>query len=94
MIPHHVNAVNMAKIVLRLATAEQGYDDDVAMLMRNVVNTQNAQIQQMQAWREQYSVTAAATCPAGMHSGARARPEGGAAVALALAAAAAAAWAM
>jgi hypothetical protein len=66
MIPHHINAVNMAKIVLKLATSATGFDDDVAMLMRNVVNTQNAQIQAMQAWREQYNFTAADTCPISM----------------------------
>jgi hypothetical protein len=85
MIPHHVNAVNMAKILLKLGSQATGFDDDVAMLMRNVINTQNAQIQEMQAWRTQYNFVAAAQCPPmPMHSGAA---QAGAAAAAALAAA-------
>jgi enamine deaminase RidA (YjgF/YER057c/UK114 family) len=90
MIPHHINAVNMAKIVLKLATAAPGFDDDVAMLMRNVVNTQNMQIQAMQAWRETYNFTAAETCPMQHTSGgARAAAPAAALLAALLAAAAA-----
>merc|ERR1712128_308752 len=53
MIPHHVNAVNMARIALKHATEAVGYDDedlDVPGLMRDIINKQNEQIQEMEDW--------------------------------------------
>jgi hypothetical protein len=69
MIPHHVNAVNMAKIMLKLGSSAPSFDADVEALMRDIINTQNAQIMIMNDWREQYNITAGATCPPMVHSG-------------------------
>jgi len=60
MIPHHVNAVNMAKIALKHAQDAVGYDDedlDVPALLRNIINKQNEQIQEMENWLKKYRVT-------------------------------------
>merc|ERR1712121_389277 len=60
MIPHHVNAVNMARIALKHATNAKGYDDedlDVPALLRNIINKQNEQIQEMENWLKKYRVT-------------------------------------
>jgi len=57
MIPHHENAVNMARIALKHAQESQGYDDseiDVPALLRDIINTQNMQIQDMETWLERY----------------------------------------
>ena len=57
MIPHHVNAVNMARIALKHATDAVGYDDedlDVPGLLRDIINKQNEQIQEMENWLKKY----------------------------------------
>ena len=43
MIPHHVNAVNMAKILLTTNEFDMDDKDDekIFWLLRNIVNTQN-----------------------------------------------------
>jgi hypothetical protein len=55
MIPHHDNAVNMATILLKMALeqnwgAEQGWDEEFETMMREIINTQNAQITYMNQW--------------------------------------------
>jgi len=53
MIPHHENAVNMARIALKHATAADGYDDedlDVPGLLLDIINKQNEQIMEMEHW--------------------------------------------
>lgn len=45
MIPHHVNAVNMAKALLK--DGEALNDADITNLILNIINTQNYQIMQM-----------------------------------------------
>jgi len=60
MIPHHVNAVNMAKIALKHANDAVGYDDedlDVPALLRDIINKQNEQIQEMENWLKKYRDT-------------------------------------
>ena len=72
MIPHHENAVNMARwggrcqiierlvaffsrIALKHAKSAEGFNDDeldVPALLRDIINTQNKQIQDMQGWLE------------------------------------------
>jgi len=57
MIPHHVNAVNMARIALKHATEAVGYDDeelDVPGLLRDIINKQNEQIQEMENWLKRH----------------------------------------
>lgn len=46
MIPHHANAVSMAKVLLKHANVA----DEVAALARAIINVQNAQIQEMQGY--------------------------------------------
>jgi uncharacterized protein (DUF305 family) len=43
MIPHHINAVNMAKILLNTQTWDMTNTDDseIFWMARNIVNTQN-----------------------------------------------------
>ena len=45
MIPHHANAVSMAKVLKKHATLT----DEVAELVLSIINVQNHQIQTMQA---------------------------------------------
>ena len=74
MIPHHENAVNMARwggrlsdyweinclfsrIALKHAKSAKGFNDeelDVPALLRDIINTQNKQIQDMQGWLERW----------------------------------------
>lgn len=51
MIPHHENAVNMAKVALKFGI-EEGKDPDgeVEQLMYEIINNQNAQITFMRNW--------------------------------------------
>lgn len=47
MIPHHVNAVNMAKLLLKQATEEEiDAVDDLEAILLDIINTQNFQIHQ------------------------------------------------
>merc|ERR1712003_618259 len=58
MIPHHWNAILMSRIALKHATDSKGFDDEdlnVPQLMRNIINVQMQQIQEMQGWLEKYS---------------------------------------
>ncbi|CAM9620405.1 unnamed protein product [Chrysoparadoxa australica] len=48
MIPHHDNAVNMAKILLK--TEGDNLDDEVADLMVSIINSQNQQITFMESY--------------------------------------------
>eukprot|EP01063_Lacrimia_lanifica_P019962 TRINITY_DN27358_c0_g1_i1.p2 TRINITY_DN27358_c0_g1~~TRINITY_DN27358_c0_g1_i1.p2 ORF type:complete len:407 (+),score=157.84 TRINITY_DN27358_c0_g1_i1:55-1275(+) len=48
MIPHHANAVNMAKMLLK--DGHGAGDDDVTGLLWSIINTQNAQITMMRGW--------------------------------------------
>jgi len=60
MIPHHENAVNMARIALKHAEEAVGYDDedlDVPALLRDIINKQNEQIQEMENWLKKYKNT-------------------------------------
>merc|ERR1711956_149571 len=52
MVPHRKNAVNMARIALKHAKHAEGFADedlDVGGLLRDIINTQNKQIQDMEA---------------------------------------------
>lgn len=52
MIPHHHNAVNMAKTVLKQVVLDSNNDPDgeVANLLWSIVNEQNMQITMMEGW--------------------------------------------
>jgi len=72
MIPHHVNAVNMARIALKHAQDADGYDDedlDVPGLLRDIINKQNEQIQEMENWlkRQKYRKTVPQYCTPPQH---------------------------
>eukprot|EP00622_Pseudochattonella_farcimen_P006960 FR742842.1.p1 GENE.FR742842.1~~FR742842.1.p1 ORF type:complete len:236 (+),score=29.14 FR742842.1:292-999(+) len=72
MIPHHRNAVNMAKALLRdgsLTSCEQSSDDGnadcgIEIMLRDLINTQNHQINMMEAWLSYggYSAVEGALC--------------------------------
>jgi hypothetical protein len=64
MIPHHQNAVNMAKAIMKLGTASTGYSEDIKVLLVDIMATQNMQIQTMQAWlgTAEHKTTAVKTC--------------------------------
>jgi len=67
MIPHHENAVNMAKIALKHAgDVEKLSDDDldIGALLRDIINTQNKQIQDMEAWLDRNMKNEPKLCPA------------------------------
>jgi len=67
MIPHHENAVNMAKIALKHAGDVDGLSDedlDVSALLRDIINTQNKQIQDMQGWLDRNKKGSPKVCPA------------------------------
>lgn len=65
MIPHHQNAVNMAKALLNSGTLRScddlrdPYDDAcvVEVILRSIINNQNYQIQQMRSVLDELSVT-------------------------------------
>merc|ERR1711981_128133 len=66
MIPHHWNAILMSRIALKHATDSKGWEDEelaVPQLMRNIINVQMQQIQQMQTWLDTYS-QGTTVCPA------------------------------
>jgi Domain of unknown function (DUF305) len=72
MIPHHQNAVNMAKALLNeqviicddLAAGEEAGRQDCIMelLLRDIINTQNHQIQQMVKYLEFYGLPDTDNC--------------------------------
>jgi len=70
MIPHHENAVNMARIALKHASEAEGWNYGfkrglhVGGLMRDIINTQNEQIQKMRKWLQKYGQEKPKYCPA------------------------------
>ncbi|CAN0311029.1 unnamed protein product, partial [Laminaria digitata] len=44
MIPHHENAVNMARILLKNPGDGEELDEEVSAMLREIINTQNYQI--------------------------------------------------
>jgi len=52
MIPHHQGAVDMAKVEL-----QYGKDPEMRRLATNIVNSQDKQIAQMEAWRGSHTAS-------------------------------------
>jgi len=51
MIPHHQNAVNMAKLLLKMGVDEaKDAEGEVESMLYNIVNVQNNQINMMRGW--------------------------------------------
>jgi len=50
MIPHHLNAVNMAKVLLKLAPSEVAAVEDLTDILWNIINVQNYQVHQFRAY--------------------------------------------
>merc|ERR1712086_1141494 len=46
MIPHHVNAINMAKLLMKHASAEVAEVEDLEGILLDIINTQNFQVHQ------------------------------------------------
>merc|ERR1711907_272940 len=66
MIPHHWNAILMSRIALKHSMDSEGFDDEdlnVPQLLRNIINVQMQQIQEMEGWLEKYSEPTV-VCPA------------------------------
>lgn len=64
MIPHHQNAVNMAKTLLKFGQTSVGWDDedaDVEGLLMDIIAGQNMQIQSMQAWLDTHAADSPTT---------------------------------
>jgi len=59
MIPHHVNAVNMAKILLKTTDMDETNDDELEMkeMLLSIVNGQNEQITYMRKWLNDHNYT-------------------------------------
>lgn len=69
MIPHHQNAVNMAKALLKTGmlscddiTDDENADCAMEAILRDIINTQNFQIQGMRAYAEEMGYPAEDDC--------------------------------
>ncbi len=63
MIPHHMGAVDMAKVAL-----EHGKDPEVRALAQKVIAAQEAEIKDMQAWLDKKGVAAEKPLTAADHA--------------------------
>lgn len=63
MIPHHIGAVEMAKVAL-----EHGKDPEVRALAQKVIAAQEAEIKEMQAWLDKKGVAAEKPLTAADHA--------------------------
>jgi len=63
MIPHHLGAVEMAKVAL-----EHGKDPEVRALAEKVIAAQEAEIKEMQAWLDKKGVKAEKLLTAADHA--------------------------
>jgi len=60
MIPHHDNAINMAKLLLKQDVLDA--DSDMYHMLWDIINTQNFQIDTMQAWLDDNDAPRTAVC--------------------------------
>ena len=65
MIPHHLNAVNMAKVVLKHAPTEVAAVEDLEDMLWNIINVQNYQVHQFRAYLGSHIQYGATAIPAG-----------------------------
>jgi uncharacterized protein (DUF305 family) len=75
MIPHHLSAINMARVVLKKSETygdktlgmdikdANGEHDGVEDLLLTIVNTQNYQVSEMRKWLLENGFNLTGTCP-------------------------------
>ena len=61
MIPHHNNAINMAKLLMKKDTTLAA-DDAITDILWSIINNQGMQVQFMEGWLEGESKPASAVC--------------------------------
>ena len=63
MIPHHNNAINMAKLLMKKDTTLAA-DGEVMDMLWDIINVQGMQIQAMQGWLSEGKYALSSSCPA------------------------------
>ena len=63
MIPHHENAINMAKLLMKKDTTLAA-DGEVMDMLWDIINVQGMQIQAMQGWLSEGKYALSSSCPA------------------------------
>ena len=69
MIPHHENAINMAKLLMKKDTTLAA-DGEVMDMLWDIINVQGMQIQAMQGWLSEGKYALSSSCGASSGDGA------------------------